>query len=186
VHRRVRVPVQWSVRRLKACHDCHSETRPVLCTTAWKARPTLVHASCNCKVFCCVTCWRARKKASKHRDHGRMLTVKYKITDEQYEAIYEAQGRRCAITGCNAQGISRRLCVDHDHACAESHGGVVLACCVRGLLCKRCNSTLGDYRDNPLSFISFANYLYRPPAFAVLGTDPRPYAARQAAKSRVC
>jgi hypothetical protein len=66
----------------------------------------------------------------------------YGITLEQYDALVERQGGVCAI--CQrppAEG--KNLDVDHDHACcpdvrrARGCGG-----CVRGLLCKSCNSGL--------------------------------------------
>lgn len=66
--------------------------------------------------------------------------MKYNITPEEYERLFEAQGGLCAIcrqseTIKTGAGALRRLAVDHDHATDR----------VRGLLCYRCNSALGQY-----------------------------------------
>ena len=58
----------------------------------------------------------------------------YGMTDAEFGAMYRNQRGRCAI--CHENG---RLVVDHDHTTGQ----------VRGLLCNRCNLTLGALRDEP-------------------------------------
>lgn len=78
-----------------------------------------------------------RRWAATHREElaarGRRhsLKKKYQITVEQYETMLQQQGGVCAI--CSAAPGKRRLHVDHDHATRK----------IRGLLCLRCNVTVG-------------------------------------------
>jgi hypothetical protein len=76
----------------------------------------------------------------------RKALGKYGLTQESFEALVEAQGRRCL--GC---GEERKLVVDHDHAT-----GVV-----RGLLCGQCNTALGFAYDSPTILRALADYLER-------------------------
>jgi hypothetical protein len=74
----------------------------------------------------------------------------YGITLEQYDEMLVAQGGVCAV--CKREprdDIS--LHVDHDHAT-----GVI-----RGLLCFRCNNSLGDLGDDPEVMQAAALYLLR-------------------------
>jgi hypothetical protein len=87
----------------------------------------------------------AKKKARAYhlgRTHG--------ITPEQYDEMLAAQGGGCAI--CKRpprEDIS--LHVDHDHETGK----------VRGLLCFRCNNSLGDLEDDPVLVRAAAKYLDR-------------------------
>lgn len=66
--------------------------------------------------------------------------VRFGITTVEYDSMFELQGGVCAIcrqpeTVRTRVGVVRRLAVDHDH---ETN-------LVRGLLCYRCNTTLGQF-----------------------------------------
>lgn len=68
----------------------------------------------------------ADQGAAYYRD--AKLRSYYGITADDYEQMFEQQGRACAI--CGAPGTANReLCVDHDHATGK----------VRALLCINCN-----------------------------------------------
>lgn len=76
----------------------------------------------------------------------------YGITLEEYDEMVAIQGGRCAI--CNkvptsTGHTSKRLAVDHCHAT-----GVV-----RGLLCHRCNITIGMIEDRPELLDRMRRYL---------------------------
>lgn len=117
----------------------------------------------------CVTHHRAKKKATKDRSWETRLWKVYHITAEQYWAIYEAQGRVCAICR-RATGEARKLAVDHDHACCggpESCGR-----CVRSLCCTSCNKLLGHIRDDLEIAERIVHYLMRPPGREVLAEWP--------------
>lgn len=94
----------------------------------------------------------------------RLLTI-YSITLEEYERMYEYQGRTCAICQ-RATGARKALAVDHDHACCN--GPYSCGRCVRGLLCGTCNKMLGHFRDDPAAPMRAYNYLVAPPAHDVL------------------
>jgi len=66
-----------------------------------------------------------------------MLQTKYQLTEEQFKGLYDEQNGRCAI--CRAWfNHPTNAHIDHDHETNK----------VRGLLCGKCNSGLGMFRDN--------------------------------------
>jgi hypothetical protein len=73
----------------------------------------------------------------------------YGITLLERDQLLAAQGEGCAI--CRypdgwAVGDLRHP-VDHDHSCCP--GEAINRCCVRGVLCDRCNRLLGRFEDSP-------------------------------------
>ncbi|MFF0498456.1 endonuclease VII domain-containing protein [Nocardia aobensis] len=115
----------------------------------------------------CATHAREFKKAAKLKAHARHVEKTYKMSGEAYWALYEAQGRHCAICE-RATGASKLLSVDHDHSCCPK----TPTCgeCNRGLLCGPCNKLLGHGRDDPEFFARAADYLQHPPA-SLIGMD---------------
>ena len=99
----------------------------------------------------CATHERTRVKRSQVHAHGRMVEKTYNLPADQYWALYEAQGRHCAICE-RATGKTKRLAVDHHHDTEQ----------VRGLLCGPCNLTIG--RLGVEALVRAVNYLYDPPA----------------------
>lgn len=87
----------------------------------------------------CVTHYRAWKRRSGQVSHARHIQNVYGITEEQYNALYEAQGGRCFVCGV-ATGASKRLAVEHEHGLCDDHSPE-RGCkrCIRGLCCGRCN-----------------------------------------------
>lgn len=74
------------------------------------------------------------------RKRDQALWTKYRLRPHEFEAMLTAQNNLCAI--CHLEfGPARAANVDHDHNCCNS----VKSCgnCVRGLLCKSCNTKLG-------------------------------------------
>lgn len=108
----------------------------------------------------CATHWREEKKRRKEMAHENYVGKTYGLTSGQYDTLYAAQLKTCAIC-LRATGKTKRLAVDHDHATGE----------VRGLLCGPCNSMLAHARDSDMFFYRAANYLQRPPARRILGGD---------------
>jgi hypothetical protein len=111
----------------------------------------------------CWTCGRAQKASRSKAAHGKRVEKTYGITEEDYWALYELQGGRCAI--CRwAKGLKKRLAVDHDHKCPMPHPREV-GCeqCVRGLLCTFCNRLIGRWRDSIEVFQNAIDYLRYPP-----------------------
>lgn len=106
----------------------------------------------------------ARNKASDARWASHILAT-YTLSVEEYWALYGAQGGRCALCQ-RASGTTRRLSVDHDHLCCK--GRTSCGNCVRGLLCRPCNTLLGRARDAVEFFQRCINYLTAPPARNIL------------------
>lgn len=96
--------------------------------------------------------FRAKVKAKARRWHSRnvkwlgFLTLlrKHGLTLDQYHAMHERQNFQCAICGCD-----EKLMLDHCHR----------TCCVRGLLCNRCNSGIGFLGDSPMVVHRALKYL---------------------------
>ncbi len=91
-------------------------------------------------------------------EYGRAwnLRKKYGLTEDDVTEMEAAQGGLCAIcrtpeTAGDRNGNVRRLGVDHSHITGR----------VRGLLCSRCNSMIGEFgaRDNPDVLRAAAAYL---------------------------
>ena len=77
---------------------------------------------------------RARRRTSE-TNFRVMLKHKYGLTYEQYSAMVIAQVCRCFI----CENPMRSPQVDHCHTIGN----------IRGLLCRRCNTGLGMFKDNP-------------------------------------
>ena len=113
---------------------------------------------------CCKKCQQEminnsrRKKPEVYRNHQRKFQKENpgKYTDKQYKNVrgiskeemlemLKAQGNVCKICGTTEPG-NKGWMVDHDHSCC----GKVRRCkkCIRGILCRGCNSMLGFSRDN--------------------------------------
>lgn len=89
------------------------------------------------------------------RKHNKII-FRYGVTVERLiELFTDARCEACAATG--------DLVVDHDHTCcpAGKFEGYKVACgvCVRGLLCRRCNSALGMLDDDPEKIRGLNRYL---------------------------
>ena len=107
---------------------------------------------------------RARKSRAADRPRYRALNKKWRdnnpekvramhlnrwgTTTAEYEARLAAQGNGCAICNASEPGRGRKyFYIDHDHACCDTKDRCC-GKCIRGLLCNRCNRTLGMLRDS--------------------------------------
>lgn len=93
----------------------------------------------------------ARKRWSKTnplRARNSALKTLYGITLDQWEALFDSQGRRCAIC-CADKPDGRGWSTDHNHATGE----------VRGILCAKCNAAIGMLRENPVFMERAARYV---------------------------
>jgi len=80
----------------------------------------------------------------------RMLKHRYKLDYDDYVLMYENQNKSCAICGIEKQlGSVNGLLVDHCHSTGK----------VRGLLCNRCNSAIGQLQDDITILMNAINYL---------------------------
>lgn len=89
--------------------------------------------------------WQAREARRKEgyrspvKNRVYRLSALYQLEPGDYERMLEEQGGVCALCGTDDPGTrpnkegARHFCVDHDHKTGK----------VRGLLCMRCNVTVG-------------------------------------------
>lgn len=109
---------------------------------------------------------RVELRAERHKayaDDGKAyrrslnLRSKYHLSSADYDKLSAAQSGHCAICcepprGIEKNGLSSKfLCVDHDARTGA----------IRGLLCRSCNSGLGQFRDVPRFLRRAADYLER-------------------------
>lgn len=76
-------------------------------------------------------------------DKKAHIWSRYQLTIEEYGLLLVKQNGACAI--CGGVG-TRSLHVDHDHSCCN--GSKSCGACIRGLLCFRCNTMLGNANDD--------------------------------------
>ena len=105
------------------------------------------HSRRYCSDACRQSAWRSRNMTPETYRRAD-LKKNYGITPEDYDEMLEAQSGVCAICEQNC-GSGRRLAVDHNHATGA----------VRGLLCTKCNTSLGNANDDPQILIAMAMYL---------------------------
>jgi hypothetical protein len=83
------------------------------------------------------------------------LKAKYNLTPGQWESIFVAQGRCCAIcktptpNGNKRKNGTATWATDHDHKTGK----------VRGILCNNCNHGLGHFKDNQTLLRLATDYL---------------------------
>jgi dCMP deaminase len=124
------------------------------CPTQFKAKSK--------KSTLCPTC---RKQKSKqqiknyHSSGKAKITARnwrlkkyYNFSSEGYNELLTLQDGVCAICKEATHGDnSEYLCIDHDHKTGK----------VRGLLCDKCNRSIGSLRDNPKLLNNAALYLFK-------------------------
>ena len=121
----------------------------------------------------CATHWRQVRNARRSRTHAKHIEETYALSTDEYYAIIDFQGGKCAICQ-RATGARRRLSVDHSH-----DSGLV-----RGALCKPCNrNILGHARDDIAFFERCIEYLRNPPAQQVIGERVAPIHLREEGKN---
>lgn len=89
-------------------------------------------------------------------DRANNLKSKYRITLEQFNALYEAQDGLCACCG-EPPRDDEILHVDHDHNCCP--GKRSCGQCIRGLIHNSCNRAMGLLCDDPDRILHAARYL---------------------------
>jgi len=82
---------------------------------------------------------------------GRYAYYRHGITPEERQALFDYQNGKCAVCFGPLTGTTEHDYIDHDHETGY----------VRGLLCKRCNPSLGWYENNQTAI---NDYLINPPA----------------------
>jgi hypothetical protein len=103
----------------------------------------------------------AEVKAKKHAEYmadpkkawAYQIERKYGLTPESYDELFASQDYACVGCGTAESVGDRPWHIDHEHRTNI----------VRGILCKRCNLTLGHAKDNPATLRKLAAYLEKEP-----------------------
>jgi hypothetical protein len=101
--------------------------------------------------------WRARNPDRVRAIQRRRTLKRYKLAEAEYQCLFNEQGGLCAIcrqpppSGRARNTKNRQLAIDHCHATKV----------VRGLLCFRCNSILGNACDEVAILRACISYLER-------------------------
>jgi len=133
-------PLYVAANGVKHCYRCKTD-KPVdqfYRYTKFKFCPY----SATCK-GCQKADRRRRYAASDKQKHyegnlARKMVREYGITLRRYLEMLKNQGGRCAICKGPPQD-NKRLAVDHCHVTGA----------VRGLLCRSCNTAIGNMKDDP-------------------------------------
>ena len=81
----------------------------------------------------------------------------YGLSAEKYYEILKSQEGRCG--GCGVEfSDSQLVYIDHDHKCCPQKRGCC-GKCVRGALCRSCNTALGLLKDSSETLEKLINYL---------------------------
>lgn len=104
----------------------------------------------------CVECLKIRtsnkrkESPEQFKEYNRKSWLKkaYGISVEEYEALFEKQGGKCAI--CE-KDLNKASHVDHCHDSGK----------IRGILCPACNKGIGHFYDSPELLIKAAGYCKR-------------------------
>lgn len=88
--------------------------------------------------------------ARRERNRKNSLKQLYGLTVEQYDDLRKQQDYKCAICNIHEKDAVRgKLYVDHSHITGEN----------RGLLCAKCNSALGLFKENVVTMQNAVKFL---------------------------
>lgn len=139
----------------KTCTVC-GETKPLemfnkhsKCRLGRHSKCKVCRAKSNHDLYMNSPTYRASKNLSDKELRAYDRFRNYRITDEQYEQLFQSQNGCCAICG-----EEKRLVIDHDHDTRR----------IRGLLCQRCNTGLGKLGDSLEKLMRAVDYLKKGPA----------------------
>lgn len=101
-------------------------------------------------------CNKAYRERNPQQSYAATRKHRYNISAKEFEVLLAAQGGSRAI----CQRIPQEAFhVDHDHSCCA--GKTSCGKCIRGLLCRRCNTALGYLRDDVQVLQSAILYLHK-------------------------
>jgi hypothetical protein len=83
---------------------------------------------------------------------------RFKIGPVDYEKLLVVQNYRCAICELDLVHEKNNTVVDHCHETNE----------IRGVLCRNCNTGLGNFKDKNALLANAAKYLIAPPARGIV------------------
>jgi hypothetical protein len=102
---------------------------------------------------------RKERKEDPRRHRQYDMRKRFKIGYTEFDVMFEKQGKKCAGCGTTESGQeSGEWHIDHDHRCCPARGNTC-GKCIRGILCRACNLTLGNAQDNIERLRGLTEYL---------------------------
>lgn len=92
---------------------------------------------------------RARFRYTNGDSYAIRLKKLYNLSIKEYDELYAEAGGKCQCCGIEEIKLNKRLAVDHCHETGK----------IRGLLCSKCNTALGQLNDNLDTIASLYSYL---------------------------
>ena len=139
---------------LKTCRGCGGEFLRSTFPTYWHNKNNKRYPHSRC-----AGCYRDYQRAAKRRSYDRRKPYKiewqYGITMERRDEMLAEQDG-CGICHRPDPG-ARDWHTDHDHACCP--GTKSCGKCVRGVLCRGCNTAIGLMNDDALLLVRASTYL---------------------------
>ena len=89
--------------------------------------------------------FKTKEKHYMYKMYGHIKRT-YNLSEENYKILLESQDYRCGICNRHISELKTSLCVDHNHETNE----------IRGLLCRKCNGSLGwyeIYRESIMNYL---------------------------------
>lgn len=123
----------------KQCCTCHREKRFDLFSRR-SDKPHLYRSQCKA-----CACSKSRRRRGLLGSMELNLKTRFGLTVDQRRKMIEKQNSLCAICG----DFLLRPCIDHSHQTGK----------IRGILCQKCNSGLGMFRDSVVYLSAAIRYL---------------------------
>lgn len=99
-----------------------------------------------------------KEQKRQYRATGRHKVAQYKLKKSIQELLAEQDNKCAACKRPREDGET--FFVDHDHNCCSTNRDVC-GKCVRGLICRGCNSALGFVKDSEETLQKLIEYLQR-------------------------
>lgn len=130
---------------MRTCIECKKSKSP---TEFYVRNKVKGHLSSSCKE-CTKERVRKRHESNPSRTKNNALKRQYGITLDEHNKMFDEQNGVCYLCKKPGDGRWKKLCVDHDHTTGK----------VRKLLCRSCNTALGQVGDNVELLTNMIQYL---------------------------
>lgn len=103
----------------------------------------------------CKKCMSEYKRVTRatpdQKEKSKLYGIKYRynLSPEEYYKFIAG--------GCDSCGSPHGAAIDHDHSCCP--GQITCGKCIRGVLCRRCNTVEGILKNNPECLYGLVAYM---------------------------
>lgn len=140
------------------CSRCHEEKPP---SEFYRQDGRLQVVCKTCRLADVLAAWHSRTPERVELDAvarwERSLRRKFNIEPADYWRMFQEQDGRCRICHRSLDEINsehfKHFSVDHDRHCCP--GDASCGRCIRGLLCAKCNGSLGWYEQFPAEIAAY-------------------------------